>query len=127
MSDGTRLDIDLDSVVSPNSTVKSGTYTIQLREIRLDKSKTDRPMLRCGYMLQNPETHETVFVNDYPLLDTQQGKFRLKQLIIGAGLHTSDYTLEQLVGAQYEAELDEEESAEYGPANRIRRLMVNVR
>lgn len=124
---GTRLDVDLEGIVSPNATVSAGTYTIQLREIKPDTSKTNRPMLRCSYMLQHPDTNETVFINDYPLMDTQQGKFRLKQLILGAGYNSSNYTLEALVGTQYEAELEEEDSADFGPQNRLKRLLVDVR
>ena len=123
-----RIDIDLSHVDAPFLTLEDGTYTLVLVEIKLDRSSTDRPMLRCRWESQHPETNETVSLFDYPLLDQQQGKFRLRQIIIakmgGDGARVP--ALPELVGATAQAEVVKEVSEEYGESSKIKRLLVPV-
>ena len=121
-----RIDIDLAGIDSPYSTVPDGTYTIVLADIKLGRSKTDRPMLSCRWETTHPDTGETVSMFDYPLLDQQRGKFRLKQLLIAQGLDMNDWTVPQLVGTELEAEVEVEDTEDYGEQNRIRQILVEV-
>lgn len=125
---GDRIDIDLSKIDSPFATVPDGNYTLVLADCKLDRSKTDRPMLRCQWEMQHPETGEIVNIFDYPLLDQQQGKFRLRQIIIArtGGDGTSIPPIHELIGATAQAEVTIENSEEYGDQNRIRRLLVEV-
>lgn len=127
--EGTRIDVDLDSVDSPSATVPDGTYTLSIREANLKRSKeTQRPMVEFVHTLQSPETGEMVFVRDYPLLDTQQGKFRVRQMRIAAGQDNNpNWTLENLPGASFQAELEiQPGEGTYPDSNRIRRVLVDV-
>lgn len=122
-----RIDIDLSGIDSPYSTVPDGTYLLTLADIKLGRSKeADRPMLSCRWETTHPETGETVSMFDYPLLDQQRGKFRLRQMIIAGGLDENDWTVPQLVGMRLSAEVEVEDSEEYGEQNRIRQILVEV-
>jgi hypothetical protein len=121
-----RINIDLTGIDSPYSTIPDGTYQITLADIKLGKSKTDRPMLTCRWEAVHPETGETVSMFDYPLLDQQRGKFRLRQLIIARGLDENDWTVPQLVGTEIQAEVELEDTEDYGEQNRIRQVLVEV-
>ncbi len=121
-----RIDIDLTGIDSPYSTVEDGTYTIALVDIKLGRSKTDRPMLSCRWETTHPDTGELVSMFDYPLLDQQRGKFRLRQLIYARGLDESNWTVPQLVGVSVDAEVEKEDTEDYGEQNRIRQILVEV-
>lgn len=123
-----RIDIDLDGVNSPFATLPEGTYDLTLKEIKQDVSQKGHPMLRCLYVAQHPETNETVFIRDYPLLDQQSGKFRLKQLIIGSGQspERGAWSLGAMIGTSYSAEVDVQTSEEFGDQNRIKRLWTEI-
>ncbi len=121
-----RIDIDLSGIDSPYLTVDDGTYEITLADIKLGRSKTDRPMLSCRWETAHPETGEQVSMFDYPLLDQQRGKFRLKQLIVAQGLDMDDWTVPQLVGVTVQAEVEKEDTEDYGEQNRIRQILVEV-
>ena len=123
-----RIDIDLSGIDSPYSTVEDGTYQLTLVDIKLGQSKTDRPMLSCRWETPSPETGEAVSMFDYPLLDSQRGKFRLKQILIARGIdpNSRDWTVGQLVGTELPAEVEKEDSEEYGEQNRIRQMLVEV-
>jgi hypothetical protein len=123
-----RIDIDLSGIDSPYSTVEDGTYQIILADIKLDRSKTDRPMLRCRWETTHPDTGEQVSMFDYPLLDQQRGKFRLKQLLIAAGIDPDswDGSVAELAGVAVQAEVEKEDSEDYGEQNRVRQILVEV-
>ncbi len=124
-----RIDIDLSGIDSPYSTVPDGTYQLTLADIKLGKSKeTARPMLSCRWETPHPDTEETVSMFDYPLLDSQRGKFRLKQILIARGIdpNSRDWTVPQLVGTMLLAEVEVEDTEEYGEQNRIRQILVEV-
>lgn len=121
-----RIDIDLTGIDQPNAFVDPGNYTLTLADIKVKRSKTDRPMLECFWKLINPTNNEEVTVRDYPMLDDQRGKFRLRQIVYAAKADERNYTVPQLVGASALAELDIDETDEYGKQNRIKRLLVEV-
>ena len=121
-----RIDIDLSGIDSPYSTVPDGTYQLTLADIKLGRSKSDRPMLSCRWETVHPDTGETVSMFDYPLLDQQRGKFRLKQLLIARGLDMNDWTVPQLVDTELQAEVEVEDTEDYGEQNRIRQILVEV-
>lgn len=121
-----RIDVDLTGIDQPNAFVEAGTYQITIQNIENSKSKTNRPMLRVRWGVVNPLDGEEVAIFDYPLLDQQQGKFRLRQMIYARGLDERDWKIPQLVGATCQAEIEVEESAEFGTQNRIVRLLVSV-
>ena len=124
-----RIDIDLAGIDSPYSTVPDGTYQLTLADIKLGKSKEkDRPMLSCRWETTHPDTGETVSMFDYPLLDQQRGKFRLKQLLIARGIDPAgwDGSVGQLVGTELQAEVEVEDTEDYGEQNRIRQILVEV-
>ena len=121
-----RIDIDLSGIDSPYLTVPEATYPLVLADIKLGRSKTDRPMLSCRWETPHPDTGESVSMFDYPLLDQQRGKFRLRQIIIAARADEKNYTIGELVGAMADAEVEVEDSEEFGEQNRIRQLLVEV-
>ena len=121
-----RIDIDLTGIDQPTSTVEPGNHTLTLKDLKVKRSKTDRPMLECFWITQNPENGEEVMIRDYPLLDNQPGKFRLRQIIYAAKVDERNYTIPQLIGASCIAEIEIDETEEYGKQNRIRRLLVEV-
>jgi hypothetical protein len=128
MSEGTRIDVDLDEVTSPFTTVPTGTYNLELRSVELTKSKKGDPMIKAMSTTIHPETQEAVNIFDYWMIGKQDGKFKLKQAIVAKfGAYQKDYTLEELVGATFEAEVEYSEGdGEYGPSNRIKRMLVEV-
>lgn len=124
-----RIEVDLSGIDSPYSTVPDGTYQLTLADIKIGKSKEkDRPMLSCRWETIHPETGETVNMFDYPLLDQQRGKFRLKQLLIARGIDPEswDGSVGQLVGTELQAEVEVEDTDDYGEQNRIRQILVEV-
>lgn len=125
-----RIDIDLTGVDQANPTVPDGTYTIELTDCELSRSTTDRPMLRCAWELPDPKNPDSdnIRINDYPLLDTQRGKFRLRQIIYAKGMNDStwDKKAVSLIGTRVKAELTLEDDPEYGEQDRIRRLLQEV-
>lgn len=121
-----RIDIDLTGIDKPFLTVPEGNYPLVLADIKLGRSKTDRPMLTCHWETEHPETAESIAIFDYPLLDQQRGKFRLRQIIFAAGADEKNYTIGELVGATAEAEVTVEDSEEYGEQNRLNQLLVEV-
>jgi hypothetical protein len=128
-SEGTRIDIDVDNITSAAATVDDGwTGDITLKEITFDKTKdTGRPMLRCAYQFPHPDTGETVFVRDFPLLDTQQGKYRFRQLKVAAGQDKNpDFVLENLNNVVVPVELKKTEDDDFGPQNGIRKIFIQV-
>ena len=124
-----RIEIDLSGIDSPYSTVPDGTYDLTLADIKIGKSKEkDRPMLSCRWETIHPDTGEQVSMFDYPLLDQQRGKFRLKQILIARGIDPNswDGSVGQLVGTTLQAEVEVEDTEEYGEQNRIRQVLVEV-
>lgn len=123
-----RIDIDLSGIDQPNLTREPGNGQVTLVDITLKKSKTDRPMIECHYETVHPETQEIIRIRDYPLLDAQPGKYRLRQLVYARGYDdaTWDKNVKSLIGASCQAEIGKETSEEYGDQNKINRLLQEV-
>lgn len=127
-----RVNIDLSGIDQPTLVNPEDTYDLILEDIELSRSSTDRPMLRCRWEMEHvdPEVEEKVQVRDYPLLDQQSGKYRLRQIVYAKGLDDAswqnDPKVGRLVGTRAKAEIQLDDDEEYGEQNRIRRLLQDV-
>lgn len=125
---GTRIDIDLEHVTSPFTTVPNGVYTLELRDVELTKTKDKGdPMVKAMFSTQS-ETGENVNIFDYWVLTKDSGKFRLKQMIVAHyGNYNSEWTLEELIGTSVEANvvLDAGDD-QYGPSNKIKNILQEI-
>lgn len=124
------IEVDLDDIDQPYAVLPDGQHDITLADAKLKMSSGGHPMLETRYQAPHPESGEMCFMRDYPLLDRQDGKFRVKQLLIAAGLPTqiNPDNIAALVSAHptVPAMIEVEVSEEYGEQNRVRRLLVEV-
>lgn len=120
-----RINIDVSNAPDPFAVAPAGTYALRVAEVSLGETKeTNKPMLKVQYEIVGDDENQGKRIFDNLVLDSRFAKFRLKQLCEIAGEDPADPDTDNLVGTEFEAEVEVDETEQYGEQNRVRKIFA---